>query len=127
MYRTFFRYFRVDFDRKCPFWDEDGQCAFEACSVGVCDTNEVPKPWISSESQILTNVSDESFNVGWVSTDEHGDECTQLGTNAIDNTTVSADLNDSSYSHRIESDSHHNPDNLKFLEDYRKQSRESTW
>lgn len=31
----FFRYFKIDFDKKCPFWDEPMQCLHEHCAVKV--------------------------------------------------------------------------------------------
>lgn len=44
--RNFFRYFRVDLNSECPFWEEFSQCSFDgACSVGVCDITEVPLSW----------------------------------------------------------------------------------
>ena len=39
---TFFKYFRVDLERPCPFWHEEGQCMMEGCSVCTCDEKEVP-------------------------------------------------------------------------------------
>ena len=42
---TFFRYFRVDLESTCPFWQEDGQCIMEGCSVDICDEKEIPKIW----------------------------------------------------------------------------------
>ena len=41
--RTYFRYFRVDFEKNCPFWSEYGQCNSESCSVCACDDGEVPE------------------------------------------------------------------------------------
>jgi hypothetical protein len=43
--RTFFRYFKVDLYRSCPFWPDDGTCARRDCSVCECDPNEVPTCW----------------------------------------------------------------------------------
>ncbi|KAJ1455780.1 endoplasmic reticulum Oxidoreductin 1-domain-containing protein [Pelagophyceae sp. CCMP2097] len=40
--RSFFRYFKVDLDRTCKFFPDDGQCAREACSVDVCLPTELP-------------------------------------------------------------------------------------
>ena len=33
---TFFRYYRVDLDATCPFWDAEGYCTIRDCSVEVC-------------------------------------------------------------------------------------------
>jgi hypothetical protein len=46
-HRTFFRYFRVNLEEKCPFWQEDGQCMMESCSVCTCEDNEVPQSWVN--------------------------------------------------------------------------------
>lgn len=43
--RTFFRYFKVDLWRPCPFWEEDGQCHMRDCAVCECDANEIPACW----------------------------------------------------------------------------------
>ena len=32
--RAFFRYFRVDLERPCPFWEDEGVCSMKGCSVG---------------------------------------------------------------------------------------------
>ena len=40
---SFFRFYRVDMDRKCRFWDdEEGKCGKTACSVEACADEEVP-------------------------------------------------------------------------------------
>ena len=69
--RTFFRYFRVNLEEKCPFWQEDGQCMMESCSVCTCEDSEVPRSWVDGpdyreykfEKEKNTNV--DSF--GWIS------------------------------------------------------------
>ncbi|RYG49106.1 hypothetical protein EON67_06965, partial [archaeon] len=40
--RTYFRYFKVDLWRQCPFWEEDGVCFIQNCAVCECDQSEVP-------------------------------------------------------------------------------------
>lgn len=47
----FYRYFRVDLAKPCPFWKENGQCANEACSVCMCDVGEIPRAWVSTSDQ----------------------------------------------------------------------------
>ncbi|RYG68182.1 hypothetical protein EON64_05760 [archaeon] len=61
LYRTFFRYFLVDLEKPCPFWNEFGQCAMEACTVCTCDEKEVPSAWIYGVSVA------ERADFGWVS------------------------------------------------------------
>ena len=71
--RTFFRYFRVNLDRKCPFWQEDGQCMMESCSVCTCEDNEVPRSWVDDHDRrnVGYGMSDNSFKsgdgFGWIS------------------------------------------------------------
>ena len=51
---TFFRYFRVDLDRPCPFWHEEGSCMMEGCSVCVCDENEIPHTWLDEANSMMS-------------------------------------------------------------------------
>lgn len=45
---TFFKYFKVDLHRNCPFWHEEGKCMMEGCSVCTCDEREIPQNWLYS-------------------------------------------------------------------------------
>ena len=71
--RTFFRYFRVNLDGKCPFWQEDGQCTMESCSVCTCEDNEVPRSWVDDPDRrnVGYGMTDNSFKsgdgFGWIS------------------------------------------------------------
>jgi len=48
---TFFRFYRVDMDRKCRFWEDDeGKCGRQACTVEACRDEEVPRAVRSQES-----------------------------------------------------------------------------
>lgn len=44
---TFFRYFKVDLGKECPFlpWQDDGMCASIDCAVCECPSHEIPVPW----------------------------------------------------------------------------------
>lgn len=44
--RTFFKYYKVNLEQECPFWEEDGQCMMRDCSVCECSPEEIPKPWL---------------------------------------------------------------------------------
>eukprot|EP01041_Mallomonas_annulata_P007873 gene7873-16115_t len=59
----FYRYFRVDLERPCPFWREEGQCAYEGCSICTCEEGEVPHSWIVNKEK--DSDSDEEY--GWFS------------------------------------------------------------
>lgn len=47
---TFFKYFKVDLWRECPFWQEDGMCMARDCAVCECDPNEVPQQIIDTDT-----------------------------------------------------------------------------
>jgi hypothetical protein len=47
---TFFRYYKVDLWKECPFWPDAGLlCTSERCSVPSVDEDKIPKEW-NSES-----------------------------------------------------------------------------
>ncbi|KAI9029577.1 endoplasmic reticulum Oxidoreductin 1-domain-containing protein [Phycomyces nitens] len=41
----FFRYYKLNLWRECPFWDEDGLCMNKDCSVETTDESILPKEW----------------------------------------------------------------------------------
>ncbi|KAL0076040.1 endoplasmic reticulum Oxidoreductin 1-domain-containing protein [Phycomyces blakesleeanus] len=41
----FFRYYKLNLWRECPFWDEDGLCMNKDCSVETTDESRLPKEW----------------------------------------------------------------------------------
>lgn len=65
MFSSFFRYFRVDFNSPCPFWEEEGTCSNEGCQICACEPNEIPKTWLGNRS------SDEDY--GWISNHKSSD------------------------------------------------------
>ncbi|XP_051957514.1 ERO1-like protein beta isoform X1 [Xyrauchen texanus] len=40
--RDFFRYYKVNLKRPCPFWPDDGQCSIKDCHVEPCPESKVP-------------------------------------------------------------------------------------
>ncbi|XP_038056793.1 ERO1-like protein beta [Patiria miniata] len=40
--RNFFKFFKVNLDKTCPFWPDDGSCALESCAVCPCPDDQVP-------------------------------------------------------------------------------------
>jgi len=44
---TFFRYFKVNYYKDCPFWVENFLCSVDGgeCGICECDENEIPEPW----------------------------------------------------------------------------------
>ncbi|CAM9770828.1 unnamed protein product [Scytosiphon promiscuus] len=49
--RNFFKYFKVNLEKECPFWEEDGQCMMKDCSVCECSPDEIPKPWLEEDER----------------------------------------------------------------------------
>ncbi|DBA04473.1 TPA: hypothetical protein N0F65_010069 [Lagenidium giganteum] len=47
---TFFRYFKVDLGKECPFWQDDGMCASIDCAVCECPTHEIPSKWYQMDT-----------------------------------------------------------------------------
>ena len=43
--RPFFRIFKVNLERPCQFFPEDGMCGRESCAVSECYEDEIPEPW----------------------------------------------------------------------------------
>jgi len=41
--KNFFKFFRVNLNRQCPFWPDDGSCALKDCSVAACKEEELPE------------------------------------------------------------------------------------
>ncbi|KAN0111305.1 Endoplasmic Reticulum Oxidoreductin 1 (ERO1) domain containing protein [Russula decolorans] len=41
----FFKYFRADLYRECPFWDENVVCMNRDCSIITVDESEIPEQW----------------------------------------------------------------------------------
>ncbi|KAH9978619.1 endoplasmic oxidoreductin [Lactifluus volemus] len=41
----FFKYFRVDLYRECPFWEENVFCMNKDCSIITVDESEIPEQW----------------------------------------------------------------------------------
>ncbi|KAK6300286.1 hypothetical protein J4Q44_G00283840 [Coregonus suidteri] len=40
--RDYFRYYRVNLNRPCPFWADDGHCSIKDCQVEPCPESKIP-------------------------------------------------------------------------------------
>lgn len=49
--RTFFRYFKVNLNKQCPFWHEEMMCSIRDCAVVECEAAEVPPMWIEEDAE----------------------------------------------------------------------------
>ncbi|KZV73287.1 endoplasmic oxidoreductin [Peniophora sp. CONT] len=56
----FFRYFRVDLYRDCPFWDENSLCVNEDCRIVTVDESDIPEPWRAKALSKLQSSSQEN-------------------------------------------------------------------
>ncbi|EJU04129.1 ERO1-domain-containing protein, partial [Dacryopinax primogenitus] len=41
----FFKYYKVDLFRECPFWQDEGLCMQRSCAVESLDESDIPEPW----------------------------------------------------------------------------------
>lgn len=41
----FFKYYKVDLYRECPFWQENGFCMNRACGIEDTDESDIPEKW----------------------------------------------------------------------------------
>ncbi|XP_037934093.1 ero1-like protein, partial [Teleopsis dalmanni] len=41
--KNYFRFFKVNLKRECPFWPDDSKCAIRFCQVENCAEQEIPK------------------------------------------------------------------------------------
>uniref|UniRef100_A0A673J2L0 Endoplasmic reticulum oxidoreductase beta n=1 Tax=Sinocyclocheilus rhinocerous TaxID=307959 RepID=A0A673J2L0_9TELE len=44
--RDFFRYYKVNLKRPCPFWPDEGQCSIKDCHVEPCPEVRVQHAWL---------------------------------------------------------------------------------
>ncbi|CAE6478025.1 unnamed protein product [Rhizoctonia solani] len=56
----FFKYFKVDLYRGCPFWEDDGFCVMRECGVTSVDESEVPEMWRAAALSKVQGLSEES-------------------------------------------------------------------
>ncbi|EJF65331.1 endoplasmic oxidoreductin [Dichomitus squalens LYAD-421 SS1] len=45
----FFKFFRADLYRECPFWQENGFCMNRECGITTVDESEIPERWRAAE------------------------------------------------------------------------------
>ncbi|KAF9103186.1 hypothetical protein BGX27_010685, partial [Mortierella sp. AM989] len=57
----FFRYFKVDLYKDCPFWNGAGLCMNEDCSVETIDKSKVPEKWRSNSFSKVSIPTDPLF------------------------------------------------------------------
>ncbi|KAE8911024.1 hypothetical protein PF005_g2129 [Phytophthora fragariae] len=75
---TFFRYFKVDLGKECPYrpWQDDGMCASIDCAVCECPSHEIPAPWSQLDQQETQTRSNEKAGEAGKPCDEQTGEST---------------------------------------------------
>jgi ERO1-like protein alpha len=46
--RTFFRVFKINLEKGCPFRPDNFECFLQDCSVCECEPDEIPRTWLES-------------------------------------------------------------------------------
>lgn len=41
--KDFFRFYKVNLRKECPFWTDDSKCALKSCSVSMCEEKDIPE------------------------------------------------------------------------------------
>lgn len=41
--RDYFRFYKVNLRKDCPFWADDSKCAMRSCHVHMCEEKDVPE------------------------------------------------------------------------------------
>ncbi|GAB1598453.1 ERO1-like protein alpha isoform X2 [Argonauta hians] len=66
----YFRYFKVNLNKKCPFWYDDHQCSLKDCAIDKCKMDEIP---IGLKENKQKNVKENKYSEK-ANTDEHSCE-----------------------------------------------------
>jgi ERO1-like protein alpha len=59
----FFKYFKVNYLKPCPFWAENYLCSMTeggGCGICECKEEEIPKPWVQTPKEIDVNTKVDS-------------------------------------------------------------------
>ncbi|CAD6893310.1 unnamed protein product [Tilletia laevis] len=70
----YFRYYKIDLFRECPFWNENGFCMNRACGVEQADETEVPDQYRISQLSSVASL-DAGTNDLLLSSDDNSDFC----------------------------------------------------
>lgn len=61
---SFFRYWKTNLHKDCPFWQEDPLCILRDCSVIEAEESEIPEHWKTSAlSSVDSSLSDDPFSL----------------------------------------------------------------
>lgn len=71
--KDYFRYFKVNLKRKCPFWNDDSKCAMRFCHVQPCQENEIPDGIKSSKpfDSLISNYGPKTLPCNYKETESY--------------------------------------------------------
>lgn len=49
--RDYFRFWKVNLRKDCPFWSDDSKCAMRSCHVSMCEEKDIPEGLKGAHSQ----------------------------------------------------------------------------
>ncbi|TMW39956.1 hypothetical protein DOY81_014965, partial [Sarcophaga bullata] len=52
--KNYFRFYKVNLHRDCPFWPDDSKCAMRFCQVQNCEEKSIPKGLIENNEKDFT-------------------------------------------------------------------------
>lgn len=55
--KDYFRYFKVNLKKTCPFWHDDSQCSLRDCAVDTCNMDELPT-WFKEDKEHVGSKED---------------------------------------------------------------------
>lgn len=53
--KDYFRFYKVNLKRNCPFWTDDSRCAMRYCHVEACEENSLPSGLKGDERKLKSN------------------------------------------------------------------------
>lgn len=67
--KDYFRFYKVNLKRNCPFWSDDSRCAIQYCHVEACDEHDIPPGLKGSPNNVINygkeKVTILEFNFMW--------------------------------------------------------------
>ncbi|XP_063929360.1 ero1-like protein [Zophobas morio] len=84
LHKGYFRFYKVNLRRPCPFWSDDSRCAIRYCHVETCEEEDIPVGLKGSLLSSPTKNQNSDLHVTQSCKDDHNTELGYL------NTTISA-------------------------------------
>ncbi|XP_065062057.1 ERO1-like protein beta [Rhopilema esculentum] len=71
---SYFKYFKVNLKKGCPFWPDDSRCAIKDCAVDFCSEDEIPIGITKSRVQEKT-IQSTGNKVEFLENDDNNGKC----------------------------------------------------